>query len=81
MINSYHKGYEFSDSIVAGIERKLYTYPDIDINILYMDSKRVTSKEYYDNLANLYSVQLKNRKYDLIIAVDRFAMILFRNFK
>lgn len=73
VINSYHKGYEFSDSIVAGIERKLYTYPDIDINILYMDSKRVTSKEYYDNLANLYSVQLKNRKYDLIIAIDRFA--------
>ena len=73
IINSYHKGYEFSDSIVNGIERKLYDYPDIDINILYMDSKRVTSKEYYDNLANLYSIQLKNRKYDLVIAVDRFA--------
>ncbi len=73
IINSYHKGYEFSDSIVTGIERILYTQSDIDINILYMDSKRVTSREYYDNLENLYSVQLKNRKYDLVIAVDRFA--------
>lgn len=73
IINSYHKGYEFSDSILEGIERTLYTHEDIDINILYMDSKRVTSKEYYNNLENLYSVQLKNRKYDLVIAIDRFA--------
>ncbi|WP_072679804.1 ABC transporter substrate binding protein [Arcobacter sp. LA11] len=73
IINSYHKGYEFSDSIVDGIERKLYSHSDIDINILYMDSKRVTSKEYYDNLQNLYSVQLRNREYDLVVAVDRFA--------
>ena len=38
-----------------------------------MDSKRVTSKEYFENLKNLYAVQLKNRKYDLVITVDRFA--------
>ena len=73
IINSYHKGYEFSDSILSGIERTLYINEDIDINVLYMDSKRVTSKEYYNNLENLYSVQLKNRKYDLVIAIDRFA--------
>lgn len=73
IINSYHKGYEFSDKIVNGIEKTLYTHTDIDLNILYMDSKRVTSKEYLNSLENLYKVQLKNRKYDLIIAVDRFA--------
>lgn len=73
IINSYHKGYEFSDRIINGIENVLYTHTDIDLNVLYMDSKRVTSKEYYDSLEKLYKVQLKNRKYDLIIAVDRFA--------
>ncbi|WP_321313989.1 ABC transporter substrate binding protein [Halarcobacter sp.] len=73
IINSYHKGYEFSDSIINGIEKTLYTHTDIDLNILYMDSKRVTSKEYLNSLKKLYKVQLKNRKYDLIIAVDRFA--------
>lgn len=73
IINSYHKGYEWSDSVVKGIEQSLYTHSNIDTNILYMDSKRVTSKEYYSNLKKLYTVQLKNRKYDLIIAVDRFA--------
>jgi len=73
IINSYHKGYEFSDSIVNGIEKVLYPNSEIDVNILYMDSKRVTSKEYYESLEKLYMVQLKNRKYDLIITVDRFA--------
>ncbi len=73
IINSYHKGYEFSDSIVKGIEEVVYPYTNVDINTLYMDSKRVTSKEYFLNLEKLYSVQLKNREYDLIVAIDRFA--------
>ncbi len=73
IINSYHKGYEFSDSIINGIEEIMYPHPEIDVNVLYMDSKRVTSKEYYESLEKLYSVQLENREYDLIVAVDRFA--------
>lgn len=73
IVNSYHKGYAFSDSIVNGIEEVLYPYANIDTNILYMDSKRVTSKEYQENLKNLYKVQLKDRKYDLVVTVDRFA--------
>lgn len=73
IINSYHKGYEWSDLVVSGIEKSLYSHTNIDMNILYMDSKRITSKEYLENLKKLYSVQLKNRKYDLVITVDRSA--------
>ena len=73
IINSYHKGYEFSDNIISGLEKELYSYHDIDFNILYMDSKRITSSEYFNNLKNLYKVQLENHNYDLVIAVDRFA--------
>lgn len=73
ILNSYHRGYTFSDSIINGIENTLYKDSDIDVNVLYMDSKRVSSKKYYESLKKLYKVQLKNRKYDLIIAVDRFA--------
>jgi len=82
VINSYHKGYEWSDSIIKGMEKVLYPHPDININILYMDSKIIHSEEYYKNLKNLYRVQLKNRKYDLIIAVDRFAYdFILENYK
>ncbi|MGM0520399.1 MAG: ATP-binding protein [Campylobacterota bacterium] len=73
IINSYHKGYEWSDDIVNGLEKVFYTKKDIELNILYMDSKRITSKEYYESLKKLYKVQLQNRKYDLVITLDRFA--------
>ena len=73
IINSYHKGYEFSDKIVNGLEKVLFPHDNSEINTLYMDSKRVTTKEYYASLKQLYSVQLKNQEYDLIIAIDRFA--------
>jgi len=73
IINSYHKGYEFSDKIISAMEKEFYKNSNLDINILYMDSKRIITKEYFDNLKNLYKVQLNNRKYDLVVAVDRFA--------
>lgn len=38
-----------------------------------MDSKRVSSEEYYAKLRELYKLQLQNQKYDLIVAVDKFA--------
>jgi len=73
ILNSYHKGYEWSDHVIEGMEDLFYKRKDIDVNILYMDSKRVTSKQYYDSLEKLYEIQLKNREYDLVIALDRFA--------
>lgn len=73
IINSYHKGFDWSDIVVEGIESVFYKMPHITSNILYMDSKRINSKEYYAKLRELYRLQLKNRKYDLVIAIDTFA--------
>ncbi|MBU3014549.1 PAS domain S-box protein [Poseidonibacter lekithochrous] len=73
IINSYHKGYEFSDNIILGLEKQLHKHEDIDFTLLYMDAKRITSDEYFKNLKNLYKVQLQSRNYDLVIAIDRFA--------
>ncbi|MFV0480768.1 MAG: ABC transporter substrate binding protein [Campylobacteraceae bacterium] len=73
IINSYHRGFEWSDLVIEGIEKTLYQKYDYNINVLYMDSKRVNSENYYDTLVELYKIQLKNHKYDLVIAVDNFA--------
>ncbi len=73
IISSYHKGYKWSDDIVKSIEKVFYKHTNLDINVLYMDSKRITSKEYSESLKDLYKVQLKSRKYDLVITIDRFA--------
>ncbi|WP_263833863.1 sensor histidine kinase [Sulfurospirillum oryzae] len=73
IINSYHKGFQWSDDVLSGMEEVFYNHPEITINILYMDSKRVSSEEYYAKLRELYKLQLKNQKYDVIVAVDKFA--------
>ncbi len=72
ILNSYHKGFEWSDIIVEGIQNSL-RQEDIGTNVLYMDSKRISSEDYFAKIGELYKIQLDNRHYDLIIAVDTFA--------
>lgn len=73
IINSYHRGFQWSDDVLKGIEEVLYDSTNITTNILYMDSKRINSEAYYDKLRELYKLQLKNHTYDLILCVDKFA--------
>ncbi|MGA1933519.1 ATP-binding protein [Arcobacter sp. YIC-464] len=73
IVNSYHKGYKWSDDIIKSIENIFYKHTNFDVSVLYMDSKRITSSEYSENLKSLYKVQLRHRNYDLVISVDRFA--------
>lgn len=73
VINSYHRGFKWSDEVISGIEKVIYEQLDTNINILYMDSKRVNTQEYYKELLELYKVQLKYQKYDLVIVLDTFA--------
>lgn len=73
IINSYHKGFQWSDDILRGVEKVLYNHPNITTNILYMDSKRISSELYHAKLRELYALQLQNRHYDLVVAVDNFA--------
>lgn len=73
IINSYHRGFQWSDDVLLGMEEVFYNHPEITTNILYMDSKRISSEEYYAKLRELYKMQLQNHKYDLIVAVDKFA--------
>ena len=73
IINSYHRGFQWSDDVLLGMEEVFYNHPEITTNILYMDSKRISSEEYYAKLRVLYKMQLQNQKYDLIVAVDKFA--------
>ncbi|MDR1285903.1 MAG: sensor histidine kinase [Campylobacteraceae bacterium] len=73
VINSYHRGFQWSDDVIKGLESVLNSHIDITVNVLYMDSKRINSREYYKKLLELYKLQLQNRKYDLIIVIDKFA--------
>ncbi|MGB5867494.1 MAG: ABC transporter substrate binding protein [Arcobacteraceae bacterium] len=73
ILNSYHKGFEFSDTIIKNIEELFYKDQNINLSVLYMNSKQISTREYRKKLHDLYSLQLKNKTYDLIITIDRFA--------
>jgi signal transduction histidine kinase/ABC-type uncharacterized transport system substrate-binding protein len=72
LINSYHRGFQWSDDIINGIEEVLYN-TKINSTVLYMDSKRIASDKYYKELKDLYKLQLSKSKYDLVVAIDKFA--------
>ncbi|MGB3751270.1 MAG: ATP-binding protein [Arcobacteraceae bacterium] len=73
VLNSYHKGFEFSDTIIKNVEELFYTKKNINLSVLYMNSSQIFTKEYRTKLHDLYKLQLKNKSYDLIITIDRFA--------
>jgi signal transduction histidine kinase/ABC-type uncharacterized transport system substrate-binding protein len=72
IINSYHRGFQWSDDVLNGIESVL-DYKEVNSTVLYMDSKRITSSKYYKKLKDLYKLQLSKNKYDLIVAIDKFS--------
>lgn len=74
-INSYHRGYKFSDDITQGIEAVLKEPgQNVDLLVEYMDTKRLDSPEYMEELYQLYKVKYGTLKPDLVISSDDAAL-------
>ncbi|BHH82186.1 diguanylate cyclase domain-containing protein [Desulforhopalus sp. 52FAK] len=71
ILNSYHKGYSWSDQILDGIESDvLLQFPEAEIRVEYMDTKRNSSGRYLAELSRVYDLKFSNEKFDLIFASD-----------
>lgn len=78
-LNSYHKGYEWSDQVTKGIEEVFY-HKNIYLDIEYLDTKREFSIEYQEQLINILRYKHTEHKYDLIITSDNNAFdLVYRN--
>lgn len=74
ILNSYHRGYEWSDSIVDEVMDVFKTkFPNVDVSIEYMDTKRVFGKQYYEELHKIYKYKYNNQKIDAIVSIDNNA--------
>ena len=60
LLHSYHKGYEWTNSISNAIENS-FKYTDTEITTEYMDTKRIYSKDYMESLFEFYKKRYKNR--------------------
>ena len=74
LLHSYHKGYTWTDDISSQIEKNFKDNKNVELTTVYMDSKRIDTSSYLNNLANLYKEQFQNRKFDLIIISDNTAL-------
>ena len=66
-IDSYHKGYEWSDGILEGIRRVL---KGRDLEIFRMDTKRNSDEEYKKEKALEAKALIESLKPDVVIASD-----------
>jgi PAS domain S-box-containing protein len=75
VINSYHKGLAWTDSVMDGIDSVLGKLDrSTEVQVEYMDAKRFPSEEDRKRFAELISYKARNRDYRVVIATDEAAL-------
>ena len=81
VLNSYHRGYLWSDNILSGIESEFARAGlDVELTVEYMDTKRHSRKELFPLLKALYKAKLRH-PYDIIIVSDNNALDFILDFR
>ena len=72
LLNSYHKGYMWSDEITRGVEENLNAKGAM-LHVEYLDTKRHFDDEYFKVLSQMLSLKHSKYQYDVIIVSDNNA--------
>lgn len=84
VLHSYHKGLTWTDSIAKGVDTAL---ADDKLNMLgisvqlsheFMDTKRIFTPAYIEQLAALYKTRYANHRFDAVISSDDHAFTFLR---
>ncbi len=71
ILNSYHPGFSWSDSIIEGIRSVLdKSELNVELTVEYMDIKRYPSEKMFPLLEELYKVKYHNSRFEVIIVSD-----------
>jgi len=75
LLNSYHKGYNWSDRLMAGAQELLEEKKqNIELYIEFMDTKRMISDEYMQLLFETYKLKYSEIMFDAVISFDDNAL-------
>jgi len=80
LLNSYHKGYLWTDEITRGVE-DVFAGQNIELHVEYMDTKRQFGYLYRNYLNRLLSLKHIKHKHDAVITSDDNAFEFFREFR
>ncbi len=77
VVHSYHQGFFWTDSVQRGFAQQLEDHP-LDIRVLYLDSKRSQSQQFFNQLESLYRTKLSEEHFDAIVVSDNNALALMQ---
>ncbi len=80
VLNSYNKGYSWTDNEVQAIEDAFAETPNVILQLEYMDTKLINSAEYLQLLDTLYTKKYSKTRFDIIIATDDDALQFLRQY-
>lgn len=69
LLNSYHKGFFWTDEITRGVEKVLKQNP-AELHVDYMDTKRQFGRDYQDLLTRILRLKHTRHNYDAIVVSD-----------
>ncbi len=72
LLNSYHKGFFWTDEITRGVEKALKQSP-AELHVDYMDTKRQFGRHYQDLLTRILRLKHARHHYDVIVVSDNNA--------
>jgi signal transduction histidine kinase/CheY-like chemotaxis protein len=73
VLNSYHETYSWSDRVMNGV-KSVFAGEDVELFISYMDTKHISSEEYFSQLRQLYALKFRLVKFDAIVSSDDNAL-------
>jgi PAS domain S-box-containing protein len=74
ILHSYNKGYVWTDKIGEGIEDTLRSsLPDLEIHTEYMDTKRTSDEQHFNNLYRTFKHKYGKKRFDVVITSDDHA--------
>jgi PAS domain S-box-containing protein len=73
VLHSYHDGFTWSDNISRGI-RSVIPGGDAELCFEFMDTRRLFTDEYFDELQKLYAVKYAGRAVNVIVCADDHAL-------
>ncbi len=81
LLNSYNKGYAWTDNEVQAIEESFEDERQVLLSIEYMDTKMANTPQYLAQWKELFAQKFININFDLIIATDDDALKFLRKYR
>lgn len=78
VLNSYHQGLSWTDSIMEGVESVLGGDSDLELHIEYMDTKRLYDEVYLRKLYEVYKYKYSQMRFEVVIVSDNNAFEFMR---